>query len=192
MLPIAQAYAATQTLDPAPRLMLDVLRASAGPLDAARTSPFDASSLAGASRDDGWLVRASLCAELCSRIRHREHAEGLLELLRPYAGLGIALAWIAVCTGSLARPLGVLAALLGRWSECDELFERALAYCTSLRAPALRALTELDYARALREHPRASTRRKRERLLASALSTSRELGLKNVAAAAEHEARLAR
>ena len=69
----------------------------------------------------------------------------------------------------------LLASALDRWSECHELFDEALAYTDRLRSPVLRALTELDYARALRADPRAGERR--QRLLASVADAAQALAL---------------
>ena len=79
--------------------------------------------------------------------------------------------------GSVARPLGSLAAALGRWPESRALFAEALEHAQTLRSPVLRALGELDQARALRAHPRAGERREAEWLLESVEKASLSLEL---------------
>jgi hypothetical protein len=70
--------------------------------------------------------------------------------------------------GPVARPLGSLAARLGRWDLCEELFGRTLRYSDALGSPTLRALTELEHARALSGHPHAAERARGRSLLDAA------------------------
>ncbi len=112
------------------------------------------------TRDDQWLFCASVAAELCARRADRESAEALLELLAPYAERSISAGWILICTGSVARPLAELAAVLQRWSESIELFELAFDHAHALRSPLLQALTRQASERALARAPREDVRRR--------------------------------
>ncbi len=142
--------------------------------------------LGPASRDDGWPFISGLAAEICNALGDRAHAAELYALLRPYQVA--TLIGSVICTGSLARPLGGLAALLGELDECDALFAQALAHADGLRSPVLRAWTELDYARALRGRSQSGVRARRRQLLESVLGCARELGMPGVEAAARREA----
>jgi tetratricopeptide (TPR) repeat protein len=61
----------------------------------------------------------------------------------------------ALCQGSAARYLGLIAASAGAVEEACEYFEQALAVNSALRAPACLARTQLDYAATLGQGPRA-------------------------------------
>jgi hypothetical protein len=143
-----------------------------------------------APRDDGFAFVAGLAAEICTLLGDRAHAAVLYPMLRPYRVA--TLIGSVICTGSLARPLGGLAALLGDFDECDALFAQALAHADGLRSPVLRAWTELDYARALRGRSQGGARARRRQLLESVLASARELGMQGVEAAARREADAAR
>jgi hypothetical protein len=71
--------------------------------------------------------------------------------------------------------VGGLAATLGREAEAAKYFEDALAVNRRLRAPALVAHTQLDYAAALGRSTQA------ERLVDEAAATAERLGLGSVA-----------
>jgi tetratricopeptide (TPR) repeat protein len=79
-------------------------------------------------RDANWLGgMAAWCAQSAFALRHRDAAEKAYRLLAPYRDLfgveGIA----TICHGSVARHLGALATVLGRYDEAEEHLERALA-----------------------------------------------------------------
>jgi hypothetical protein len=101
----------------------------------------------------------------------------LLDLLLPHAEHGIAIGWVCVCTGSLARPLGVLASILGHWHECEQLVESSLAHAERLRSVTLRVWAQVDAARALRRHPAARLRGRGAELAVAALQSARDLAL---------------
>ena len=137
----------------------------------------DAAVLREMPRDHQWLFSACLSAETCALADDMERARPLYELLSPYADLMATTAWVTICTGSVARPLGALAATLGLWSEAEELFELALARNQALRAPALVVWTQIDYARALLRHPRPRERSKGQRILEAAARAAEPFGM---------------
>jgi DNA-binding winged helix-turn-helix (wHTH) protein len=143
-----------------------------------RELPFvDARALGQMPRDHQWLFIACLSAETCALIDDAERARAFYDLLTPYVDLHAVSAWITVSMGSVARPLGALAATLGLWTEAEELFELALARNEAMRAPALVVWTQIDYARALLRHPRPRERSKGQRILDAAARAAEPLGM---------------
>jgi tetratricopeptide (TPR) repeat protein len=100
--------------------------------------------------DLGWLPAMANLSDVCAEIGDRERAEMLYRLLLPYRDRNLVVGAAVACQGSVARPLGRLAALLGRWDEADELFTAAIAANQRMGAPGLVAHTQAHYARALR------------------------------------------
>ena len=119
-----------------------------------------------------------LLAEVCSSLRNLAYARRLYELLKPHGYLN------AVChpvgaIGSVARYLGLLATALSRWDDAARHFEDALTMNTRMGARPWVAHTQHDYARMLLRRSDAGDRRA-ERLLADALETARELGMRRL------------
>jgi DNA-binding SARP family transcriptional activator/tetratricopeptide (TPR) repeat protein len=131
------------------------------------------------SHDGDWLPNMAMLGQLVSRIEDTERAAILYELLGPYGSANIVRGLGAVCLGPVARVLGRLASLLGRDEEARQHFQTALRIATSLRAPALLAHAQLDYAEALGRGAEAV------RLCRAAAVTGQDLGLPAVARRAE-------
>ncbi len=126
-------------------------------------------------RSDAWLFLVGVTADTCALLGDAERAAPLFERLRPYADR--ALSSGSVCLGLLARPLGTLAALLGRDGEARELLALAVRHAESLASPVLEALVELELARVQRCGPRASRRPHDRPQLEAALRAAAKLGL---------------
>jgi DNA-binding SARP family transcriptional activator len=120
--------------------------------------------------DGDWLTTMTLLADLSTAFRDARRAERLYEVLLPYASVNVVAGIGVVCLGSAARFLGNLAATMGRRRPALEHFEYALEANARLRAPALLAHTQLDYAAALGGGARS------ERMIAEAAVTAGELG----------------
>jgi hypothetical protein len=103
----------------------------------------------------------------------------LYERLLPYASANIVRGVGVVCLGPAARVLGRLAALLGQEQEAKQHFRDALEIAEKLRAPALLAHTQLDYAETIVRGPEAVG------LARAAAATGREFDLPAVARRAE-------
>ena len=114
--------------------------------------------------DNSRLMGLALAAETCASLGDRERAARLYELLLPHATRVVVAGTAAACNGSVARPLGLLAATLGRWEAAGSHFETALHMNRALgRAPFV-ARTALEYAGSdagLRSRSPASDRRAR-------------------------------
>jgi uncharacterized protein HemY len=79
--------------------------------------------------------------------------------------------------GSVARYLGVLAMVLGRWDEAAAHFEDALARETRMQARPWLAHTRYDYALMLLARGHAADRDEARDLLQQAFTTAEELSL---------------
>jgi tetratricopeptide (TPR) repeat protein len=133
--------------------------------------------LAGLPMDSEWL--SNLCFAAWSVIdqRHRGAAAVLLDALRPYADL-FAVDGIAVAThGCVARPLGALCHVLGRYEEATQFFEQALVANRRALAPLLVAHTQRQYGAMLRDRAAPGDAERADSLLREAAAAYRSMGL---------------
>jgi tetratricopeptide (TPR) repeat protein len=130
--------------------------------------------------DEEWLVGVGLLAETAATLSDVERASWLYDLLRPYPGR-VAICYPEISTGSVARPLAILATTMRSWEEAEVHFERALETNARIGARPWLAETQDDYARMLLA--RGDGERAFE-LLARALTTYRHLGMDTHAARA--------
>jgi len=137
-----------------------------------------AADLGDIPRDNNWLLSMSLAAELCVRLHEGPLATRLFRRLEPFVdrqAVG-ASGWTSL--GSMARPLGLLAAALGRQDEAIALLERALEAHRRMRAHAFIVHTQLDLAEILARDPRAGAVSDRVVQLAEdALAQARVMGM---------------
>ncbi len=126
-------------------------------------------------RDLDWMIAITLLSDVCADLGDAERAALLYAKLEPYADLNVVIGLAAVCLGSAASFLGKLAATMGLAERAAEHFERALVANTELLAPVCLARTQVDYARALGDDPRADA------LLDAASQAAAQLGLGSVA-----------
>ena len=93
----------------------------------------------------GMHIRAGM-AELCARLGERQYAEALYEQLLPDAPFNWDCGNPHYSEGSAWRPMGMLAALMGRYDDAARHFEDALAVEAAMpHRPAL-AKTRAEYA----------------------------------------------
>ncbi|MEW6155661.1 MAG: AAA family ATPase [Actinomycetota bacterium] len=150
------------------RVSMAVVLAEAGRLDEARAG-LDrlAQALPALPRDSEWVAVMGQLAESIAMVGGHPVASWAYDALRPFGhmcgveGIG------AVCWGSVERPLGLLAASLGRRTEAVAHFDAAERANRSLGAPLLVATTLSEGGLALHDSSR----------LAAALAAYRELGL---------------
>ncbi len=105
--------------------------------------------LANWHRDEEWLLNVSVLAEACALLAASSRAPRLYELLLPHAGLNAVATGDCLTIGSVDRPLGMLATLMGRYGDAAEHFEQALAMNGRMGAEPWIAHTEEEYARML-------------------------------------------
>jgi hypothetical protein len=94
-----------------------------------------------------WLYELAARAPIYARLGLLEPAAVLYDLLAPWSSQVIFNG--SAVTGSVARLVGVLAALLGRWRQADDFFEEAVACHRRMNAPVFLARTQVDWARML-------------------------------------------
>jgi tetratricopeptide (TPR) repeat protein len=129
-------------------------------------------------RDGNWMIAMTQLAELCSALGDASRSAQLYDLLLPFNDVNVVIGIGALCEGSAARYLGLLAACTGARLEAATHFERALAANEALRAPLHIANTQLDYAVLLGRAGTAS------RLIDAAARSAEELGSAALAARA--------
>jgi DNA-binding NarL/FixJ family response regulator len=134
-----------------------------------------------------WLSAVTFLAEACYRLRDTDHAATLYELLLPYAGYNVRSGGYPVslaCFGSASRPLGMLAATLGRWDAAMHHFEDAISMNTRMQAWPWVADARHAYAvMLLARHARGDLARARAHL-EQALTLYDQLGMEHYAAGA--------
>jgi DNA-binding SARP family transcriptional activator/tetratricopeptide (TPR) repeat protein len=126
--------------------------------------------------DEEWLVGMGLLAETASSLGDTRRGGVLYRKLLPYADR-VAVGIPEICTGSVSRYLGLLAATIGRQAEAERHFEDALAMNGRIGARPWLAHTQEDYARLLLERDEPGDRGRANELLESCLSTCHELGM---------------
>lgn len=121
---------------------LNRLRLDAGRLDEVVC---DTESINAVPYDIAWASAISVWAEIASRLGDPEKCAVLYEMLSPYPDYVVHLE--AVCVGSSAHYLGMLAAALGRPQEAEQHFVRAEATHRKLGAPFHLARTLVERGR---------------------------------------------
>jgi len=110
-----------------------------GLLDHARATldSLAADDFAQIPRDDMWLASIAFCAETCARLKDVDRAGRLYSLLLPYVEQTVNNPG-AVCFGSAALYLGMLAETLDRAEEANQHYVRAVENSRAMNAwPAL-------------------------------------------------------
>ena len=125
----------------------------------------------------GWSVAAVYLAETCARLDDQARAEVLYEAMLPFAGRNPMLGPLAN-ESAVSRQLGVLATVMQRWDEAERHFEDALAMNTSMGARPGTAWTRYQYADMVLRSDANGHRKKALSLLAEALDSAQELGMK--------------
>lgn len=125
----------------------------------------------------GWSVAAVFLAETCARLADHARAELLYEVLLPYAGRNPMLGPLAN-DSAVSRRLGVLATVTQRWDEAERHFEDALAKNNRMGARPGTAWTRYEYADMLLRRDADGDHTNALSLLAEALDSAQELGMK--------------
>jgi len=117
-------------------------------------------------RDDLWLTSMVFCAQACADLGEIASAKSLYEQLLPFAAQTASTA--AVCLGSVATYLGMLAQMMDRRDLAGRHFEQALEKNRAMGAwPAL-ARTEMHFAKLLLTSEMEPDREAGRRLIAEA------------------------
>ena len=163
------------------RVTVSLILADAGRREEARARlDADAAGVRAMPVDSEWVSTLVQLAQVIAQVGSHPLAQWAYEALLPHRHLfgveGIGAAW----SGSVERPLGLLAAAMGRARQAEAHFEAAVAANRAAGSPLFVARTLRDAGLALGDG---------ERLTAS-LAAYRELGVKR--RVAELEAELAR
>jgi DNA-binding SARP family transcriptional activator len=126
--------------------------------------------------NEDWLASMAFLADATHSIGEPGPAATLYEHLVPYADR-VAVTYAELSIGAVARPLGILAALLGRWDEAEAHFEAAIALNAKIRARPWIARTQAGYAEMLRARAAPGDAERAALLLAEAAETRRALGV---------------
>lgn len=127
-------------------------------------------------RDSQWLFAVALLAEVARSLDDDRSARVLYELLLPYAHRN-AYSPPDLCTGSVSRPLGILAWTAGRPEESERHFLEALEANARMGALPWLAHTQYGYARMLLDRATGDDRARAHDLLSEALTACRTLGM---------------
>jgi len=166
---------------PAWRAALALICAETGNVEDARTQfDFLAGNDFGAlPRDTFWLAAMAGLADVCATIGDVTRAAVLFRVLAPYASRNVMMAPGAACSGSAARPLGRLAALMERWDDARVYFEEALGRHARYGARHFVAHTERDFAEMLLRRGAVGDQRQALELLTRAHATYADLGMQS-------------
>jgi tetratricopeptide (TPR) repeat protein len=121
----------------------------AGEVDEARAMVEDllAPGVAALPHHTSWLAGIASVSDLCADLGLGQHAESIYDVLLPYRHLyaSAGVAW----WGSVERPLGRMASMLGRHDDALAHFEAAITAHERIGAHAWLSRTHVDYAAAL-------------------------------------------
>jgi tetratricopeptide (TPR) repeat protein len=149
-----------ESMGPWVPITLALVHACLGEVSAARAS-LDAAAdrLATLPRDSEWLPSLTQAAEAALLVGGHPLAGWLYEALAPYADLFVVEGIAAVPRGSVARHLGILAALLGDRTGAEAHFAHALEANRRIGARLFVARTLHDAATALGDRDRLAAAR---------------------------------
>jgi hypothetical protein len=119
----------------------------------------------------------TLLAEVAALLGERDSSAALHELLLPYPRLN-AVASGEIAIGCVARYLGIAATTAERWEEAERHFRDGLEINAAMSGRPWVAHTQHDYAHMLLARNGSGDQAQAEALLAGALETYRELGMK--------------
>ena len=161
------------------RTALAAIRVDMGQTEEARNDleALAANDFGAVPRDLLWLYEMSRLSEVVSSLGDGRRAAILYDLLLPYADRHATTSFAAY-RGSVSRPLGLLATVLGLYDDAERHFEKAIAMNARIRARIWVTHTQHDYARMLVARDRPGDRERATALAAEALVAARQIGMK--------------
>jgi DNA-binding SARP family transcriptional activator len=136
--------------------------------------------------DEEWLASATFLAEVCWSLADTERARALYRQLMPYRNLN-AVGYPETVLGSVERPLGILAGMIGDSEGSEDHFKRALEMNTRMGGGPAVAHTQHDYARMLIRRDGDGDRGRGRQLLEASRAAYRDLGMTPWEARVEEE-----
>ena len=115
--------------------------------------------------------------EVAAALGDTRRAALLYNLLHPFAGRLLTIAYNVACLGSTHHWLGLLAGTLKRWDNAVAHFEAAIETNARVGARPYHARSQHEYARMLIERGDSGDKEKTKELLTQATATYRELGM---------------
>lgn len=128
-------------------------------------------------RDTNWVISIVNLTEVCAGLQDVDRAQELLELLLPYRGSNIVVAYSTLSLGPASRYLGLLSRTLCRWEEAAAFFAEAAEMCKRMPSPPWLAHTYADEAAMLLASGASRHRDRTGELLDEALSMGESLGM---------------
>ena len=126
--------------------------------------------------DEEWLLGMGFLAETAHLLQDTESAGVIYEAMRAYPDR-VAIGLPEVSTGSVSRPLALLATTLSRWEDAERHFDKALEVNERIGARSWLAHTRHDYAEMLTKRDGPGDAERARRLMSEARSVYRELGI---------------
>jgi hypothetical protein len=168
------------------RATLAMLHAVLGDHDAALTEVDHFPSDALADSPSGLMRIYTLCilSETCSLIGDAERGRRFYAHLLPYADRTVVTVGASVCLGSVARFLGLLAALDENWETAASHLAQALEVNAAIGSTLWVAHTQCDLASVLIRRGRDEDRAQARVLLLECAATATERGLTELGEAA--------
>jgi hypothetical protein len=133
-------------------------------------------------RDEHWMVTMAMVAETVSDLSDPKRAQDLYALLEPFADRNVVHDLLRAYRGSAELYLALAASAIREWERSAGHFERALATNARLGSRPYVARAEYEYAHMLLTRGRRQDRARVRSLLASALATAGELGMRRLEA----------
>ncbi|WP_415894091.1 helix-turn-helix transcriptional regulator [Neptuniibacter sp. PT8_73] len=133
-------------------------------------------------RDALWPGCLTYLTEVCVYLRDQEKAAELHKLLLPHDGFNIVVGACTACHGAASRLLGMLENVMKRWDEAARHFESAIQMNARQGARPWLAHSQFEYAKMLSERGAEDDKAKSLKLLASALDTANDIGMKGLIA----------
>lgn len=125
-------------------------------------------------RDVTWLNAVGRFAEIAARLDAEAAAARLYDLLLPYRDRLVTS--VITVSGSVERPLGLLAATLGRWDAAEDHFTKAVEVHERMGARMFLARTLMNHGRVLMRRGRDEDRARATDLLERAVALAGGLG----------------
>jgi tetratricopeptide (TPR) repeat protein len=165
------------------RAWLCLIAAEDGREEAARAALRElAHSIPVLARDGIWLPALALASLAAARLEERDAAAALYPLLRPYGGrvMVLPMPHPAVCFGSAALYLGMLATMARDWDAAEQHFEAAVQAHRRLAAKPFLARTYAEHAGMLIQRGQAADRDRASELLDRATTIASAVGMEQL------------
>jgi DNA-binding CsgD family transcriptional regulator len=143
-----------------------------------------AEAFQGVTRDALWLMSIVYLADVCAYLGDASRAGTLYRLLAPYDGRNVVVGPNVACYGAVSRYLGMLAGVMGRWTDAERHLEAAIGLDTRQGARPWLAHSRYRLAEMLLARERSEDQARAASLLATVLEDAETIGMRALAARA--------